>query len=163
MKKLMLCLMLMLVVGGCTNAFWDPETDTIIGKTAYEALTPDEQAKYEGVQIVDPDIAAKIDAGAAATQGVVTVMKPLIPEPFASGSLAVIAGLIGLWGYVKNAKIKTKFDAVKLGALMTAESVETVIKPVAETWTAFKAAQKAKELTAIESGKTVIMPDRITG
>jgi hypothetical protein len=133
---------------GCENvtAYYDEDAQQIVTADQWQAMTPDEQAKYEPVEVqqIRPEVAAKVDAGLQTAETGLKIVKPFVPEPFASLGGLVLGGLIAVWQIVKAKKIRGQLDAVSLGATITAETVEKVVKPSAQLWEAFKREQEAK-------------------
>ena len=103
-----------------------------------------------------PAVVAQVEGGLEAASSTLQVVKPLIPEPFATGSIAIIGGLAALWQLISKRKTITVLDRVKLGAQITADSVDTIIKPSIEVWEKFKARQKSES-----SNTNAIMPDQL--
>lgn len=139
----------------------DPVSKEMISVDAWSKLALDEQTKYSDevkVTGLSESTIAKLDQGVAATEAVVTVVKPFIPEPFASVIFLVVGGIAAGWQKYKRSKTNTILQQVALGATITAETVNNVVKPVAETWTAFKNAQKAAA-----TNTKAIMPDKVSG
>ena len=160
MKTKVLLMVLLLAGGGCLTepAYWNQVDDVVVTPVEFKQLPPEEQVKYEPVEIqqIDPDVAIKVDAGITATQGAVQVIKPFIPEPFATGAVAILGGLASLWMTIKQVKTKNILDRVKLGAVITAQSIDTVVRPTAEMMNTFRERQKSKS-----ANTNAIMPDEI--
>ena len=162
MKELrMVCvLVLVVMVFGCVTekAYWDPETSTVISISDYEQLPTAEQEGYVEVEVetIKPEVIDRVDKTAAVVEGVVAVTRPVIPEPFATGIVALLVGLVGIWQTVKKRKVLDTLDKVKLGAQITADSVDKVVRPATELYVKFASRQKA------ESANTdAIMPDKL--
>ncbi len=80
----------------------------------------------------------------------------MLPEPFATLGVAAL-GEVGMgWRELKKRRVKNWAERVKLGALITAKTVDKLVRPVTNVMNDFKAEQVK------ESRKTnAIMPDQI--
>jgi len=165
-RVIMLCLFVIVAISaaitlqGCvTNkGYQDDETGEIFTMEEFAAMTPEQQAQKSPVlyKAINQAIAANIDTGVQATESVITVVKPFIPEPYATGTVALLGFLATLWQLVGKRKIVSLSDKIKLGAVITKESVDAVVRGT-DIWAAFKKSQDtAKKNTS------AIMPDELT-
>jgi len=162
----------LLPMGGCTTSerFTDPKTGEVVSSADVAAMTTEEQAALtvELIREIDERVKSGIDKGLTLSQAALESAKPFVPAPYnylIDALLVGLGGCYGLWQRTKKLQIRT--DALKLqdwataietGALMTAKSINTIVKPVADVWDKFKAEQSAKS----DLVPTTIMPDKIT-
>lgn len=162
MRKVLLLIVMVAVcmLGGCESeqAYWNAETSQIVTVQEYEVLPPSDQLGFAEVTIrqINPETSKKITSGINAAKGGVEIVRPFIPEPYAT-LLALFAGAAATgWQTFKKRKIKDRLDGVELGAEITKATVNKVIRPLDVTWKSFKVEQ---ELASANTN--AIMPDKL--
>lgn len=160
MVLILLAVLLCLALGSCTtqDGYQNEKTGQILSTEEFGQLTSEQKIDFFAVKYkeLNPVISGKIDTGLTTTGGVVQVIRPLIPEPYATGVVSVLAIAGTLWGIVKNKKTTGILNQVKLGAQITADSVDKVIKPSIELYEKFKERQKGQS-----ENTDAIMPDKV--
>jgi len=164
-RKVLLIGIVLMAVGLCgcqtEQAYQKPETQQIVSVEDYAVMTPEEQGGYRliTVESVKPEIIAKAETGLGAATGAYTVVKPLVPEPFATGGALFLTALSIVLGFLKNKKTQGVLDKVSLGAQITAKTIDNVVRPAVDVFNTFKEQQRVAENWAKQNGKSVIMPD----
>ena len=158
---IVMTILLVVCFAGCEKITLYQKDGTSLTETQYQELEPEDQVGYVPIEakVISEKAKGQIDAVGGVAEVGVTVVESIWPT---AGGIAgtLVAGLLALWQAKKGTVIKGKYDAVKAGALITAATIEKVVKPVAETWDKFKEEQKDAELKAKGNGG-VIMPDKI--
>ncbi len=150
----------MSLVTGCKElpGHYDRISGVLLSQGEFDALEPAEQALYEPVKYkaIDPDIKRKGDAGFALAKRGFEISSPFIPEPYRTGAALLLGFLTTTWGFLTNRKTKDTLDRVKLGAQITADSIDAFVRPSVDLFNNFKDRQtkKSKDTNAI-------MPDNM--
>jgi len=156
----MVLLMLVAVMAGCAGeqGYYDPGADTLIMPEQYEALPPAQQADYLEVEVerIDPAVADKVDTGMAMGETAITLVRPYLPEPWGTGVVALLGVLATVWSALKASRVTGVLSRVKRGAVITAGTVDALVRANPELWEMFKSRQKDKS-----EGTGAIMPDKI--
>lgn len=165
MKSLLLLFvaaMMVCVLSGCESkeAFWNPVTGDVVTPEEHQLLPEAEQQKYDPVTVrqIKPDVAGKVDAGILATQGGVEIIRPFIPEPFATLAALILGGVGVGWQTFKKRQVKDRLDDVELGSEITKLSINKVIRPSVEVWKEFKKEQYAQ---AANTKAVLPMPNKL--
>jgi len=162
MRNLLITVVSICLVGVCLQGcvteqgYYDRQTGAVYLQDEYEALPQAAQDRVEIVEVetISPEVSEGVDRGIATADTVVKVVRPFIPEPFATGAVALLGGLGSLWQTIKKKKMKDTLDKVSLGAKITADSVDAVVRPASEVWQEFKKRQLAES-----SNTPAIMPN----
>jgi len=157
---LLILILVCFSLSGCVtkDGYQNEKTDQILSAEAFALLTPEQQADFITVKYkeLNPAISKNIDTGLGAASGTVQVVKPFIPEPYATGIVSLLAIIGTTWGLIKNKKTTGILNNVKLGAQITAASVDSVIKPSVELYKVFAARQEKES-----KNTAAIMPDEL--
>ena len=156
---------LCVICTGCLTepAYQNPNTQEVITPAEKEALPPEAATLYQpvSVAVIDPAVATTVDAGLSTATVVATSLADIYPP---AASVLAVLGILGTcWQNLKKRKVVvekdeviTAFNKVKLGAQITAENIETTIKPIKEVWDDFKAKQ-----SAASANTDATMPDKV--
>jgi len=156
----LLLVVALLALPGCKEyqVYYDESSGEIISPQAYEQLTPQEKENFEEAVAkgLDPDVESKINAGVTVVAEGVEIAKPFIPTPFGELAAVLAGGVALLWQRFKHRKIVKPYEYIAVGAEMTADTLDEVVRPNAELWRKFTDEQKRKEKM-----QKVIMPDKV--
>ena len=103
-----------LLLSSCITetGWWKPGTDfdEAITSEEFVELTPEEQKEFVGVKwkAFDPTAVTKIEEGTATAEAVYEIIRPMIPEPLATGGTLALGAIATLLTYLSRKKIVTK-------------------------------------------------------
>jgi outer membrane lipoprotein SlyB len=159
MKKHLIVLVLIAIsVIGCTKA-WTDKAGNVYTEEQKQTLPAEQQADLEKVTVIDPAVASKVETAGSGAVVLATATESIFPAVSGIGNILLAA--LAIFKTASAFKLKDKLSAITQGALITAESVEKVIKPSTELWDKFRTSQKEGERTAKSNGGSVVMPDKI--
>ena len=84
------------------------------------------------------------------------LVRPFIPEPFVTGAVALLGIISAVWLKIKEARVTDILSKVKLGAVITAGTVDALVKADPAMWAMFKKQQEKSS-----AGTGAIMPDKL--
>ena len=166
MKKLLflslsaalLSLTMFALVGCVTKAgYQDPTTGDVYSVEEYPSLSAEVKARVVEVEYSElkPTVLKTGDAIAGTATAGYEIVKPFIPEPFATGGALLIGLIVAGWQLLRKRQVVSTLARVKLGADITARTVDAVVKGT-ELWEKFK-----EEQTKSSSNTDAIMPDKV--
>jgi hypothetical protein len=146
--KYLLCILILFCIAGCSTqgGWYDEDTGVVLTEEEYATLTPAQRVSYEPIiyEQIKPSIEQPISAGLNTVNEGIKIVKPLIPEPFATGAVFLLGFLTTVWQLVSKKKIITRSDKITLGAKITGASVDAVVRGT-ELWKDFKKSQNEKK------------------
>lgn len=172
-RVMVLTMVLVMVLGigllpGCEtlNAFRHETTGDIIPPEQHQVLPPEQQAEYEPVEVeqVARNVIEPIQTTVVIAKQVQETYGGLFGlwgelAGVAIGILTVGASLLARGKIVKQRdKVQMVLTNVEAGARLTAETVNTVVRPSVELWKQFKAEQDRRRQKA---ANPIIMPDEV--
>ena len=94
------------------TGYWIPGTDfdTTITPEQYLELPTEEQKKHVEIEyrMFDPAAITKVEQGAVTAEGVFEVVRPMVPEPLATGGSLILGAITSLLVYASRKKVVTK-------------------------------------------------------
>lgn len=126
LKRLSLVVMVILVIGGCTKLFIQPETGETLTPQQKQTLPVEEQKQFEPVYVIPETVAKTIDKVVKASETVVPIVEATVGTfwPIATpileilGSLVVGAGIA--WRTMRGSLTKAQTKTKQLNGVATA-------------------------------------------
>ena len=142
------------ILSGCERAYYLAEAPELEPLTSeeFKALSAEDQAGYTETSVVSESTAERVNW----VSKILSAAMPLVPPPYGELGLIALLGATTLWQRHGKTKVRGRLDRVELGARITADTVERVVRPALTHWEEFKSEQDNKK-----AHTDAIMPDEL--